>query len=99
MLYHSIYLWELNEDLVFLNRPLSVALIGCVLELFVWGSGGLAQTCRVLGKVTAESDGLSILEMKSWFTCASVFPGEWKSLYDEILSSCVKKCSADTCYR
>ena len=46
----------------------------------------MARTCGALGKVTAESDGLSILEMKSWFTCASAFPRECESPYNGIFA-------------
>lgn len=55
---------ELNEDLAFLNHSLSVALTACLPELLKWGDGGLAQACGVLGKITAESDVLSISKMK-----------------------------------
>jgi hypothetical protein len=51
---------ELNEDLAFLNLPLSIALTGCFRELFALGVG-FPQAGAVLGKITAESDGYSIL--------------------------------------
>lgn len=63
----------------------------CFLELFMWG--GLTQACGSLGRViqTAESDGLSILRMKSWFTSASAIPREHGSLYCGVLSSYEKE--------
>lgn len=47
---------------------LNLALRKCFLQLLVWSGCGLSQGCRMLHKITAQSDGLSTLKMKSWFT-------------------------------
>ena len=64
--YHTVT--ELNKGLVFLHCPLSVAFISCFLDYLYRKMMDWNRPVECRAKIIAQSNGLSVLKIKSWFT-------------------------------
>ena len=64
--YHTVT--ELNKGLVFLHCPLRVAFISCFLDYLYRKMMDWNRPVECRAKIIAQSNGLSVLKIKSWFT-------------------------------